>query len=45
MPEIDEPFPCQRQIERASRTDPPEFCPNEAVPGEDYCDFHLAYPR
>jgi len=35
--------PCGYIINAASRVDPPDYCDEQAVPGEDMCAEHLAY--
>lgn len=33
--------PCAYMVWRGDYLNPPEFCPNDADPGEDYCLDHL----
>lgn len=38
---MSEPVKCEYQVFRGSFFDPPEYCPNDAEPGETYCLDHL----
>jgi hypothetical protein len=34
---------CEFQTYAANRTNPAEYCDNEAVEGEEFCEYHMPH--
>lgn len=40
---MSEPIKCEFLVFRGTYLDPPEYCPNDAEPGYEYCLDHMPY--
>jgi hypothetical protein len=40
---VSEPVKCEYQVFAGSYFDPPEWCPNDAVEGEEFCPDHMPF--